>query len=160
MTIRVSLDDLPETVSLHYGTSAYIITSAGVLSPRVTNVEVIFDRVIVKPNPGDNNTNEPKHQQTNQTTMSKHNTIIRTRLGKSACKELKVNQNLTILWPSNSYLPTNGATGGKRESNGENDAMVLSLIVDGRLLTKTPPEGGGEIEIIPLSAMQHAPRTL
>mmetsp|Transcript_12580 Transcript_12580/g.14434 ORF Transcript_12580/g.14434 Transcript_12580/m.14434 type:complete len:151 (+) Transcript_12580:32-484(+) len=150
MTIRVSLDDLPETVSLHYGTSAYIITSAGILSPRVTNVEVIFDQVIVEPNPVDNNTNEPKQQQT----------IIRTRLGKSACKELKANQNLTILWPANSYVSTNGATGGKRENNEEKDTMVLSLIVDERLLTNIPPEGGGEIEIVPLSAMQHAPRTL
>lgn len=75
MTVRVSLDQLPQTAAL-YGNSAYVITSAGSVSPRITHVEVEFSIDSVSGSP-----------------------ILRTHLGRTASRELRGNRNVTVLWP-------------------------------------------------------------
>jgi hypothetical protein len=120
MTVRVSLDQLPQTAAL-YGDTAYVITSAGSVSPRVTHVEVEFS----------NDNGSP---------------ILRTHLGKMACRELRGNRNVTILWAVD---PSAVGT----------EEFSMSLIVDGHVQDVPGGDGGGEIAIICTSAIKHASRT-
>lgn len=115
MTIPVALQDIQEKAR-PFGRFAFVITSAGASSPRVTHVEVSF---------------------------AEHDgPVIQTELGRSACRELAGNSQVTVLWPTKS----------------DNDE--LSLIVDGHV-QEIPEDGqGGKVLIIPTSAILHRKRSI
>ena len=70
MTIPVPIVELPQKATA-LGPFAYVMTSAGNSSPRVTHTKVSFVE----------------------------GTIIHATLGKSACREVAANQHVTVLWP-------------------------------------------------------------
>ena len=103
-----------------FGSSAYVICSGGSSSPRVTHVEITFEGANIK-----------------------------TKLGKSACREIAQNNHVTVLWP----------TTNTTSSNNYLESKSLCLIVDGCVEGRAP-EGGGEIFIATKSAILHQERGL
>ena len=139
MTVPVSLGELPQRAAA-FGTSAYVITSAGTSSPRVTHVEVAFVAAAATGS------------------SAAASCSIRTALGKSACREIVGNRHVTVLWPA--VATTNVDDDDDDDDDGSDDDGPLSLIVDG-CVEEIPPEGsGGEVRIVPRSAILHRRRTM